>query len=58
VAYHLPGQNPWLGEYAEKTGIPYQASRGGAETMYPEYQKKLATMGSAKPATSTEKGGR
>ena len=24
VAYHLPGQNPWLSEYADKTGIPYK----------------------------------
>ena len=44
VAYHLPGHNPWLHEYSDKTGIPYDAIRGGAETMYPEYQKKLATM--------------
>jgi hypothetical protein len=44
VAYHLPGHNPWLHEYADKAGIPYEAIRGGAETMYPEYQKKLATM--------------
>ena len=44
VAFHLPGQNPWLHEFSEMTGIPYEATRGGAETMYPEYQKKLATM--------------
>ncbi|HVZ59956.1 MAG TPA: hypothetical protein VG892_04135 [Terriglobales bacterium] len=44
VAFHLPGENRWLKEYAEKIGIPYEAARGGAETMYPEYQKKLAGM--------------
>src|ERR1700690_2770391 len=44
VAYHLPGENPWLNEYSQRTGVPYEAVRGGAETMYPEYQKKLATM--------------
>jgi hypothetical protein len=44
VAYHLPGQNPWLEEYSQRNGIPYEAVRGGAATMYPEYQKKLATM--------------
>jgi hypothetical protein len=44
VAFHLPGQNPWLHEFSERTGIPYEATRGGAETIYPEYQKKLATM--------------
>jgi hypothetical protein len=44
VAYHLPGQNPYLNEYGEKYGIPLEATRGGAETMYPEYQKKMATL--------------
>jgi len=44
VAFHPLGKNPWLKEYAEKTGIPYDAIRGGAETMYPEFQKKLAAM--------------
>ena len=44
VPSHLPGENPWLNEYAEKHGFPIPALRGGAETMYPEYQQKLATM--------------
>jgi hypothetical protein len=53
----LPGHNPWLHEYADKTGIPYEAIRGGADTMYPEYQKKLATMLVPKPeSNSSEKG--
>jgi hypothetical protein len=58
VAYHLPGHNPWLHEYSDKTGIPYEAIRGGAETMYPEYQKKLATLPiPPKPGSdSSEKG--
>jgi hypothetical protein len=58
VAYHLPKKNPWLKEYAETAGIPYEAVRGGAETMYPEYQKKLATLPvPPKPASnSSEKG--
>jgi hypothetical protein len=56
VAYHLPGHNPWLHEYSDKTGIPYEAIRGGAETMYPEYQKKLATMTVApKPDSNSSK---
>jgi hypothetical protein len=57
VAYHLPGENPWLAEWGEQLGIPYDAVRGGAETMYPEYQEKLATMPVTKPQ-SREKGGR
>jgi hypothetical protein len=44
MAYHLPGENPWLNEYSQRTGVPYEAVRGGAATMYPEYQKKLEKM--------------
>jgi hypothetical protein len=44
VAYHLPGENLWLTEFASRYGIPLEAARGGAETMYPEYQEKLAKM--------------
>jgi hypothetical protein len=41
VAYQLPGQNPNLNDYAAQYGMPPEAARGGAETMYPEYQQKL-----------------
>jgi hypothetical protein len=44
VAYHLPGKNLFLTEFASRWGIPIEATRGGAETMYPEYQLKLANM--------------
>jgi hypothetical protein len=44
VAYHLPGENPWLTEFASRYGIPLEAARGGAETMYPGYQEKMAKM--------------
>ena len=44
VAYHLPGENPWLTEFASRHGIPFEAARGGAETIYPEYQEKMAKM--------------
>src|SRR5262249_40368072 len=36
--HHLPGQNPFLGEFPVKFGVSPDAARGGAETMYPEYQ--------------------
>jgi len=52
VAYHLPGENPWLTEFASRWGVPVEAARGGAKTMYPEYQEKLATMPS--PPTVSE----
>ncbi len=41
VAHYLPGQNPFLGEVTKMYNIPLEAVRGGAETMYPEYRKKL-----------------
>lgn len=51
VPFHLPGTNTFLNEYAIKYGFPTPALRGGAETMYPEYQKKLEAMPlPAKPA--------
>ncbi|MGD1211498.1 MAG: hypothetical protein ABR973_09105 [Candidatus Acidiferrales bacterium] len=44
VPHHLPGTNEWLMEFATVFGIPVEATRGGAETMYPEYMQKLATL--------------
>jgi L-lactate permease len=41
VPHHLPGSNPFLTEFATKHGIPQEASRGGAETMYPEFLPRL-----------------
>jgi hypothetical protein len=44
VPHYLPGTNPYLAEWAKKWGIPPEATRGGPETMYPEYIKKMAMM--------------
>jgi hypothetical protein len=44
VPNFLPGQNPFLEEFAKKRGIPVPAAMGGAETMYPEYKDKLEQM--------------
>lgn len=44
VPNHLPGENPFLHEFANRFHVPYEATRGGAETMYPEYEKKLKEM--------------
>ena len=41
VPHLLPGTNPYLKEFAEYYGVPYEATRGGAETMYPEFRKTL-----------------
>jgi hypothetical protein len=48
VPHYLPGQNPFLHEFADKFGIPLEAALGGAETMYPEYQQKLRVLGGSK----------
>jgi len=42
IPHHLPGTNPFLNEFAQRHGLPPQAARGGAETMYPEYRLKIS----------------
>jgi hypothetical protein len=42
VPHYLFGANPFLHELADKYGIPFDATRGGSETTYPEYARKLA----------------
>jgi hypothetical protein len=44
VPHHLPGSNGFLREFAAKSGLPFEPTRGGAETMYPEYALKVQTM--------------
>ena len=44
VPHHLPGTNEFLKEFPSNFGIPVEATRGGAETMYPEYIQKLGTL--------------
>lgn len=51
VPHHLPGTNPNLKEFADWTGLPFEATRGGAETLYPEYRQKL---GGYKPPAQCE----
>jgi hypothetical protein len=49
VPHYLPGENPFLEEFAAKVGIPVEPTRGGAQTMYPEYAQKVKAMPIAKP---------
>ena len=44
VPHHLVGSNKFLGEFAAKMNLPLEPTRGGAETMYPEYAAKVAAM--------------
>ena len=41
VPHYLPGQNPFLGEFAEQYHLPREASRGGAATALPEFAETL-----------------
>ena len=42
--HFLPGQNPYVNDTADKLGLPREAIRGGAETLYPEYREKLKNL--------------
>jgi hypothetical protein len=46
VIHHLPGTNPFLTEFSQLHGIPAQATRGGAQTMYPDYLPTIRAAGS------------
>lgn len=42
VPHYLPGKHPFPNEMPRLYNIPVDVAMGGAETMYPEYRKKLA----------------
>jgi len=41
VPNYLPGENPFLAEFANRYKVPENAALGGAETMYPEYRRNM-----------------
>ena len=41
----LPGTNPYTTEFATRHKLPVDATRGGAETMYPDFLTKGAQLG-------------
>jgi len=41
VPHYLPGENPFFKDFAAANKLPAEATRGGAATMYPEFQSKL-----------------
>lgn len=49
VPHWLPDANPDLHEFAEKHDLPFEATRGGAETMYPDYRFKVKDMPRSAP---------
>jgi cyclase len=50
VPHYLPGQNPYLREYADRYQLPLEGVRGGARTTYPEYVE-----GKARPDSSNSR---
>jgi len=48
VPHELPGTNAFLGEFGKKYNIPIDATKGGAETMYPELARKIEAERNAK----------
>ena len=41
VPHYLPGENPFIAEFAQRHGIPVEAALGGPETTRPEYIETL-----------------
>jgi hypothetical protein len=44
VPHYLPGENPWMAEYAATHDLPQEATLGGAATIYPEYRARLKQL--------------
>jgi glyoxylase-like metal-dependent hydrolase (beta-lactamase superfamily II) len=44
VPHYLPGTNPYLREHATKFSLPFDATRAGAGSMYPESRSRLAQV--------------
>ncbi len=49
VPHFLPGKNPFMKEFSNKFGLPFDAVFAGAESTYPEYMAKIEA-GSFTPA--------
>ena len=49
VPNFLPDQNPFVAEFAKKYKIPVAATLGGAQTMYPEFQREMKAKETASP---------
>jgi glyoxylase-like metal-dependent hydrolase (beta-lactamase superfamily II) len=53
VPHHLPGENPFLDEFAKKHHLPQAAVRGGAETALPEFMSGSGTRDSGPGSRSS-----
>ena len=63
VPAYMPGENPFLDEFARRHQIPMIAVMGGPQTMYPEFQKVVqqaprpAPLPPPQPGSSRVRGG-
>ena len=55
VPHYLPGENPYVREYATRFHLPFDATRAGAVSMCPEYQIILQQMLRAMPPAEAAK---
>src|SRR4029450_13307023 len=55
VPHHLPGENPFLEEFAKKHHLPQNGVRGGAETALPEFIAAGANGPAGKPDAPVRK---
>jgi hypothetical protein len=55
VPNYLPGENPYVAEYAATHNLPQEVTLGGPQTMYPEYRQRMKTL---PKAVYTPPGGR
>jgi hypothetical protein len=44
VPHYLPGENPWVAEYAATHNLPQEVTLGGPEQMYPEYRERMKKL--------------
>jgi len=44
VPHYLPGENPFIEDYADQFGLPFEAVSAGAEAMYPEYMPRVEEL--------------
>ena len=44
VPHFLPGENPYLDEWSQKFGLPFEAVFAGAEATYPEYMPRVEEL--------------
>jgi hypothetical protein len=44
VPHYLPGEHPYLTEYAATHDLPLEATLGGPETMYPEFRQRMEEL--------------